>query len=124
MARFSGMKFKFWKHGDHGKIKCESFVENAKGQWFLNLVVEKKVEQSKQTGKVADRDLWQGKDFQIVSEKNSTITCSVCLEKSGPSGLSGLGIRRWKCSSCGTHHLRDDNSAKNILHVGLGQEAL
>ena len=57
VARFMGMKFKFWKHRDHGKIKYGSFSENAKGQWFLNLVVEKKAEQASSTGKVIGIDL-------------------------------------------------------------------
>jgi len=54
-------------------------------------------------------------DFKIVSEKFSTITCSVCHNKTGPSGLSGLGVRRWTCSCCNTSHDRDVNAAKNIL---------
>ena len=54
----------------------------------------------------------------LINEKFSTITCSVCLERSGPSGLSGLGIREWKCSVCNSVHDRDLNAAKNILRLG------
>ena len=54
-------------------------------------------------------------DVLIVSEKFSTITCSVCHNKTGPSGLSGLGVRAWDCPKCGTHHHRDVNAAINIL---------
>ena len=53
-----------------------------------------------------------------VSEKFSTCTCSVCFQRTGPSGLRGLGIREWKCGGCGTVHDRDINSAQNILRFG------
>lgn len=53
-----------------------------------------------------------------INEKFSTITCSSCLNKTGPSGLSDLGIREWQCSSCGEIHDRDVNAAKNILRFG------
>lgn len=56
-----------------------------------------------------------GVDLRIVSEKFSTVTCSVCHQKTGPSGLSGLGVRAWDCPNCGTHHHRDVNAAINIL---------
>jgi putative transposase len=52
---------------------------------------------------------------KIVSEKFSSITCSVCNERSGPSGLSMLGVRQWSCSECGANHDRDVNAAQNIL---------
>lgn len=60
-----------------------------------------------------------GVDFQIVDEKYSTVTCSTCNERSGPSGLGALGVRDWKCSGCGSQHLRDVNAATNILNFGL-----
>jgi transposase len=53
-----------------------------------------------------------------VSEKFSTCTCSTCYKRTGPSGLSGLSIREWKCVSCGAVHDRDINSALNILRFG------
>ncbi len=57
-----------------------------------------------------------------VPEGSSTITCSVCLKKTGPSGLSGLGVRGWSCKECGAIHDRDINAAQNILR--LGRESL
>jgi putative transposase len=54
----------------------------------------------------------------VVSENSSTVTCSNCLKKTGPSGLSGLGIREWTCGTCHAHHDRDVNAAKNILRFG------
>ena len=55
-----------------------------------------------------------------VSEKFSTVTCSNCLTRCGPSGLSGLSIREWNCQSCGAVHDRDINSATYILRSGRG----
>lgn len=54
----------------------------------------------------------------VQNEQNSTVTCSGCLRKTGPKGLSGLGIREWKCEECGAVHDRDVNSANNILRLG------
>ena len=59
-----------------------------------------------------------GKDFKEVNESFSTVTCSVCLNKTGASGLSALGVREWTCSVCGCHHDRDTNAAQNILRMG------
>jgi putative transposase len=53
-----------------------------------------------------------------VNENSSTITCSTCHKKTGPSGLRGLGVREWLCSECHVRHDRDINAAKNILRVG------
>ena len=58
-----------------------------------------------------------------VDEKFTTQTCSECgiLPPSRPKGIAGLGVREWDCS-CGAHHDRDINAARNILK--LGQSAL
>lgn len=53
-----------------------------------------------------------------VNESSSTVTCSACHQKTGPSGLSGLGVREWTCSECHVQHDRDINAAKNILRFG------
>jgi transposase len=55
-----------------------------------------------------------------VDSKYSTMTCSNCGCKSGPSGLSGLKVRFWECQSCGRTHDRDVNAAMNTLKTGLG----
>lgn len=59
-----------------------------------------------------------GKEMKVVKENWTTVTCSVCLERNGPSGLSGLSVREWVCSTCNTVHSRDTNAAKNILRLG------
>jgi putative transposase len=64
------------------------------------------------------KSLRRGGRMLEVNERNSTVTCSSCLEKTGPSGLGGLGIREWTCRGCGAIHDRDVNAAKNILRVG------
>jgi putative transposase len=56
--------------------------------------------------------------YYEVNENSSTVTCSTFHKKTGPSGLSGLGVREWTCSECHAHHDRDVNAAKNILRVG------
>lgn len=38
----------------------------------------------------------------------------------GPTGITGLSVRQWECSSCGTAHDRDTNAAVNTLLAGLG----
>lgn len=57
-----------------------------------------------------------------VSERFSTITCSACSERTGPSGPGGLGVRCWNCSGCGASHDRDVNAARNILVSAQGIE--
>jgi len=57
----------------------------------------------------------------LVDSKYTTMTCSNCWSRTGPTGLDGLGVRSWRCSACGAQHAdRDQNSAKVILNSGLG----
>ena len=53
-----------------------------------------------------------------VRELFSSVTCSRCLKRSGPSGLGALGVREWTCSYCAVSHHRDINAAHNILRLG------
>ena len=53
-----------------------------------------------------------------VDEAYSTVTCSCCKRRTGPTGQEGLRIREWACLECGTYHHRDINSAANILAAG------
>lgn len=57
-----------------------------------------------------------GVEYKEVKENFSTVTCSSCFERTGPSGLSALGVREWICK-CGASHNRDVNAAKNILRI-------
>ena len=59
-----------------------------------------------------------GRCVQIVSERNTTRTCSSCKALTGPAGLDMLVIRFWVCSACGDTHDRDVNAARNILTAG------
>ena len=59
---------------------------------------------------------------KIISERFSTVTCSSCSKRTGPSGLSGLGVRQWDCSECGASHDRDVNASRNILLSAQGIE--
>lgn len=52
--------------------------------------------------------------------KFSTMRCSVCKALTGPTGLSGLAVRQWVCTNCGSSHDRDINSAINALIAGVG----
>jgi putative transposase len=53
--------------------------------------------------------------FEVVSERNTSATCSTCGVLSGPRGVNGLIVRSWVCSDCGELHDRDQNAARNIL---------
>jgi len=61
-----------------------------------------------------------GRELVPVNSFHTTMTCSVCGALTGPSGLGGLAVRRWRCSVCGTDHDRDVNSAVVVLNAGLG----
>ncbi len=64
--------------------------------------------------------------YKEVDEKFTTQTCSSChlISDNSPKGRTGLGIRQWECSNCGTHHDRDVNAARNILAIGLSTQPL
>jgi putative transposase len=59
-----------------------------------------------------------GRCVSIVSERNTTRTCSSCRALTGPAGLDMLVVRTWVCSACGDTHDRDVNAARNILSAG------
>jgi putative transposase len=59
-----------------------------------------------------------GRCVSIVSERNTTRTCSTCKALTGPKGLSMRAVRIWVCSACGDTHDRDVNAARNILSAG------
>jgi len=57
-------------------------------------------------------------DYREINESGTTVTCSTCLSRTGPSGLSGLVVREWECSVCQSLHDRDVNASTNILRLG------
>ena len=59
-----------------------------------------------------------GVPYCEVNESGSSVRCSACLSKTGPSGLRALGVREWTCRVCGSRHDRDINAAHNILRLG------
>jgi IS605 OrfB family transposase len=61
-----------------------------------------------------------GREVKPVNSFQTTMTCSNCGKPTGPRGLSGLAVRQWECSVCGTVWDRDHNSSLNILNAGLG----
>ncbi|MBI5633821.1 MAG: transposase, partial [Nitrospirae bacterium] len=61
-----------------------------------------------------------GRRYLEVPSKNSTRICSTCGALTGPTGRTGLSVRLWTCSSCGTTHDRDVNAAINTLNAGVG----
>jgi putative transposase len=65
-----------------------------------------------------------GATYLEVDECFTTQTCSSCgaLPPERPKGIAGLGVREWRCSSCGAIHDRDVNAARNILALALSAQ--
>jgi putative transposase len=59
-----------------------------------------------------------GRCVKIISEVNSSRTCSSCGSLTGPQGVNGLRVRTWMCPECGSTQDRDVNAARNILAAG------
>ncbi len=59
-----------------------------------------------------------GRDFVVISRWEPT--SQVCSECDFKWGKLDLKVRTIKCLSCGTEHNRDENAAKNIEKVGMG----
>ena len=55
------------------------------------------------------------RSFEVVNERNTSVTCSTCGSLTGPRGVNGLIVRSWVCGNCGELHDRDVNAARNIL---------
>lgn len=71
-------------------------------------------EMTRQLGYKSD---WYGRIFvQLDRWFPGSKTCSECGHKVDKLPLS---IREWDCPSCGAHHDRDENAAKNHLAEGL-----
>lgn len=62
-------------------------------------------------------DLYGSELIKIDLFYPSSQICSVCGYKN--TKTKDLGVRGWTCPECGTHHDRDINAAKNILHKAL-----
>ncbi len=60
-----------------------------------------------------------GSEYVEVEPQFSTMTCSACGARNGPTGLTGLAVRNWKCG-CGAEHDRDINAAINTFNSGAG----
>jgi len=66
------------------------------------------------------KSIASGRLYVEVDSKFSTMTCSDCFSRTGPTGKAGLSVRNWECKECGFHHDRDVNAATNTLLSGLG----
>jgi putative transposase len=118
---------KDWAH------KTTTHIAKTSRNIFVGNVSSKKLVKTKFAKSVHDAGWHQTKSLLVykairlggvckdVNESFSTVTCSYCLKRTGPSGLSALGVRRWVCERCGSEHDRNVNAARNILGVGLGR---
>lgn len=114
---------KDWNH------KTTTKLVNNNDEIFVGNVNSSKLKKTKMAKSVSDAGWYDfksmlaykaialGIEYKEINESFSTVTCSVCFERSGPSGLSALGVREWLCK-CGMTHNRDVNAAKNILRFG------
>ncbi len=115
---------------DNNHKVSREIVENYKEIYVTN---DNLKGQSKIFGKsVSDAGISQLRNFiiykggnhnrkvELVESKHTTMTCSKCGARTGPTGLSGLAVRYWECCACGAYHDRDINSAKVVLNVGVG----
>jgi putative transposase len=111
-------KLRFHKQDlPEGKIKCGRIVKRASG-WYLCLFIATDREPIE---RVADGQLGIDPGFKSEPDARfSTMTCSDCGSRSGPTGWDGLAVRQWRCSDCGSLHDRDVNAARNTLLAGLG----
>lgn len=65
---------------------------------------------------------WYGKELIKVNPANTTQTCSICGYVSQGDTHIGRDVEEWNCPSCGAHHDRDTNAARNILTLGLNKK--
>ncbi len=57
LIRYNKKYFKFWESQPIGKIKCGSFNQDVKGNWYINLVCEVEEKELHKTGKEVGVDL-------------------------------------------------------------------
>ena len=62
-------------------------------------------------------ELHGGELLKVDTFYPSSQTCSLCGYQNPLT--KDLKVREWDCPACGTHHDRDVNAAKNILHKAL-----
>jgi len=62
----------------------------------------------------------ENREYVEVESNFSTMTCSECGDRSGPTGKAGLSVRNWKCTACGAEHDRDVNAAINTFNSAFG----
>jgi putative transposase len=56
-----------------------------------------------------------GRSVSVACERYTSRACSSCGSLTGPQGVNGLRVRRWRCVNCGESHDRDVNAARNLL---------
>lgn len=60
-----------------------------------------------------------GKAVILVPPQYTTQACSDCGYVLAKDERLPLSVREWDCPRCGSHHLRDQNAAQNILRKAL-----
>ena len=115
---------KDWNHKTTTKILSDAHlvvIGDVKSAWLMKTNKAKSTTDTawfQVKSMFAYKSKMLGIECKLINENWTTQTCSSCLKITGPRGLTGLPVREWICSDCGSIHHRDVNAAKNILRLG------
>jgi putative transposase len=103
------------------------FIGNLSSAWLVKTTMAKSALDSS-LGMIKSQLLYKGQQagrrVEVINESYTSVTCSGCQSRSGPTGPDMLSVRNWICCSCGEEHDRDINAARNIQLRGWAQSSV